>query len=97
MNARKSFLKITISLDTRNSKNSKRILFIVLELYWSRPKACILYLLPLFNFVTVAKNAYYVIILCPICWDHYIPYLMYFKLVYSFYNSNLYAKATYYP
>ena len=58
-----NFLKITTLLDTRNSKNSKRIIFMVPELYWSCPKAYVLYLLPQFNFVTVANRAYYVI--CP--------------------------------
>ena len=38
---KENFLKITTLLDTMNSKNSKRILFIVLEPYWSCPKACV--------------------------------------------------------
>ena len=45
-------------------KNSKRILFMVPELYWPCPKACVLYLSPQLNFVIVANGAYYVI--CPI-------------------------------
>ena len=47
-------LKVTILLDTRNSKKSKRILFIALDCC---PKACVLYLLLQFNFVTVANRA----------------------------------------
>ena len=69
---------ITTLIDTKNckiskiSKNSKRILFIVLGLYWSSPEACILHLLLQFNFVAVNNVAYYII--CPICWYHCIPY-----------------------
>ena len=78
---RKKFLKLTTLLHTRNSKNSKRILFIVPELYWPCPKACVLYLLPQFNFVAVAYGAYYII--CQIFLDHCISHLMYFELVYT--------------
>ena len=70
---RESEEKFITLLDPRNTENSKRIIFIVLELYWPCPNACIQYLLVQFSFVTVANRTYYVI--CPMCWDHCIPYM----------------------
>ena len=46
-------------------------------------------LIPQFSFVTASDEACYVIF--PICLHHCIPYLMYFKFMYSFYNSVLYT------
>ena len=67
------FLKIITLHDPRNSKDSKRILFIVLELYWPCTKACVLYLLAQYSFVTVANRTYY--ITCPMYWDNCILYI----------------------
>ena len=73
------FLKIITLHNPRNSKNSlKNLLKTVLALF----KVCALYLLVQIFFVPFGNGTYDVV--CPICWDHYIPCLMYFKIIYSF-------------
>ena len=76
------FLKIITPLDPRNSKNSKRTMFLVSELCFLCSKACVLYFLVKNIIWTVANGTYYII--CPICCNHCIPCWMCFKVIYSF-------------
>ena len=76
------FLKIITLHNPRNSKNSLKNLIFSLKTKLALFKACALYLLVQIFFVPFGNGTYDVV--CPICWDHYIPCLMYFKIIYSF-------------